>query len=35
MADVVLGEDLKGEVDVALVPDFFIELKHSSLVLFS
>jgi hypothetical protein len=34
MADVVLGEDLEGEVHVALVPDFFIELKHGSLVLF-
>src|SRR5215203_175576 len=34
MAGVVLGEDLQGEVHVALVPDFFVEPKHGSLVLF-
>jgi hypothetical protein len=35
MAGVVLSENLEGKVYVALVPDFFIEPTHGSLVLFS
>jgi hypothetical protein len=35
MADVVLSEDLKGKLYVALVPDLFIEPTHQGLVLLS